>query len=119
MASANLRTDASQGARPSDRRSTRERAWLMIGAALALTLAASTGVLTDYWGFVWPDRLLTHPIPFGVAAALLAGYGLAQLVRREWLRTTILTAACLVAALWGIAATAVWVLFGEHEVARV
>lgn len=109
---------ASQPKVPGRRRMS--RGLVLVGTAILLVVSAAVGVLTGFGGFVWPDRLLTHPVLFGVAASLLAGYGLAQLTERGWLRSTLPVLGWVVAVLWGLGAGAVHVLFGvEHEVARV
>lgn len=89
-------------------------------AALALTLAFVL-VALGAWGwwnpgaFVLVDTLFNHVVLFGVLAALLAGYGLAALTHRVWLRMLVLVPALVVALLWGLIGAWVTITFGSDS----
>lgn len=75
---------------------------LLIVLALLVAAAGVLGVLNP-GRLVWVERLLRHPYPMGVAAALLLTVGLRLLLDRVLLRL-VTGAVCLAAALgWGAA----------------
>lgn len=113
-----LMNDSSTGSAPPATSTHHRLGQVLIGAAVFLVAGASVGVFTHFGGMVWPDRLLTHPILFGVAASLVGGYGLA-LVTGAGPRAPATVLAWLVAVLWALGGWAAWNIVGQHEVARV
>jgi hypothetical protein len=71
----------------------------LIVLAAVLMAACCVGVLADTAGYVWPGRLLNHPIIFGAAAGLLGVLSAVRLFRGLL---------CAIAIVMCLSATAIW-----------
>jgi hypothetical protein len=71
----------------------------LIGLAAALIATSFIGLLGADAGYVWPDRLLNHPITLGLTAGLLGVLGAIQLFRGLL---------CAIALVICVSATAIW-----------
>lgn len=97
-----------QHAALADRRGRHRRARVLLvlaGALLLLVLPAFLG--TDYWGYVWPDRLFDHQLIIGGAAWLLVVLA-TLLVLRGW-RLAVALAGLFLLGLAGLA----WCVLGH------
>ena len=96
-------------------RSNRRLALVLLGLAVLLATVSAVGLFTRF-SYIWPQRLLAHPMLFGAVAGGLAGLGLAQLLRARLMAGVVL--GLFLASLGWAAAWAVTSL-GPEEVERV
>ena len=74
----------------------------LVGLAAVLIALSGVGLNATNAGYIWADRLLNHPILFGIAAGVLAALGAAQLFG-GFFRVLLI--------LFCVAGTAIWVVW--------